>query len=350
MLKQFFEFKETDRKWPVPVLAGLSVGIPMLAGYFTGMLQGGKLASLAGLVILYSHSVRIANRLTILMACSFGIMVSFAVGSLFSFNPLVAPLVLGLYAFIVHVGLYYLKMTRPPGNFFFIMIASVAICLPFKLDVIPQNIGFVGIGTMISFVLALVHGLLTLNSNSNDNQTLVIEKSKYVNLIESATFGSMVGLALLIANLLELENPYWVPTSCAAVMQGISTQHIWQRSIQRIVGTFIGLGLTWLILLLQPSLLMLCLGVIGLQLIVEFLVVRNYGLAVIFITILTIFLAESGNSLTTDPTTLIFARFIDILIGSVIGAFGGWMLYNERLQYKATRQMRRTKILVARRK
>ncbi len=349
MLKQLLEFKQTDRTWHIPVLAGLSVGIPILAGYFADNLPGGKLASMAGLVILYVHSLSIANRLITLMACSFGIMVSFSVGSLFSFSPLLAPLVLGLYAFVVHVALYYLKMTRPPGNFFFIMVASVAICMPFKLSAIPQNIGFIGIGTMISFALGLIYSLLTLKTSPTDSKATTVQKNKYVNLVESATFGFMVGLALLIANLLSLENPYWAPTSCAAVMQGISTRHIWQRSIQRIVGTFIGLGITWVILLLQPSLLLLCLGVIGLQLIVEFLVVRNYGVAVIFITVLTIFLAESGKSLTVDPTTLIIARFIDIFIGSLIGAVGGWMLYNERLQYKATRQMRRTKILMARR-
>lgn len=350
MLKQLLEFRKTDRTWHIPVLAGLSVGIPILAGYFTGTLPGGKLASMSGLVILYIHSLRLANRLITLMTCSFGLMISFAVGSLFSFNPLVAPLVLGLYAFVVHVALYYLKMNRPPGNFFFILIASVAICMPFKPAAIPQNIGFVCIGTMISFILALIYSLLTYKEQPGDNQSNSTNKTRLVNSLESATFGLVVGISLLIANLLKLDNPYWVPTSCAAVMQGVSTRHIWQRSIQRIVGTFIGLGFTWVILLLEPSPLTLCLSIIGLQLIVEFLVVRNYGLAVIFITILTLFLAESGSSLTVDPTTLIIARFIDILIGSTIGAFGGWLLYNERLQYKATRQMRRTKILLAGRK
>ncbi|HEY0109444.1 MAG TPA: FUSC family protein, partial [Fibrella sp.] len=192
MLKQLLEFRETDRTWHIPVLAGLSVGIPILAGYFTGNLPGGKLASMSGLVILYIHSFRIANRLIILMTCSFGIMISFAVGSLFSFNPLLAPLVLGLYAFVVHIALYYLKMTRPPGNFFFIMIASVAICMPFKLEAIPQNIGFIGIGTMISFALGLIYSLLTSKNYSADSEAFTVDKSKYVNLIESATFGCMV--------------------------------------------------------------------------------------------------------------------------------------------------------------
>lgn len=350
MLKQLFEFRKTDRKWHIPVLAGLSVGIPLLTGYFTGNLPGGKLASMAGLVILYIHSGSVAERMIILMACSFGIMVSFAVGSIFGFNPFVAPLVLGLYAFMVHLALYYLKMTRPPGNFFFILIASVAICMPFDLAAIPQKIGFIGIGTMISFALGLVYSLLTLRKSDQTTQVITVDKNSYVNLIESVTFGCMIGFSLLIANGLKLQNPYWVPTSCVAVMQGASTQHVWQRSIQRMVGTFIGLGLTWVILLLKPTLLTVCLGIVGLQLIVEFLVVRNYGIAVIFITMLSIFLAESGNTLTTDPTLLIKTRFFDIVLGSIIGAIGGWMLYNQRLQYMATRQLRKTKVIMARKR
>jgi uncharacterized membrane protein YccC len=78
-------------------------------------------------------------------------------------------------------------------------------------------------------------------------------------------------------------------------------------------------------------------------------VVRNYGIAIIFISILTIFLAESGNRLTTDPTGLISARFFDILTGSIIGAMGGWVLYNERIHYNAKRQVRKAKVALARR-
>ncbi|MDQ3290202.1 MAG: FUSC family protein, partial [Bacteroidota bacterium] len=229
MLKQLLEFRQTDRKWDIPILAGLSVGIPILAGYFIGNMPGGKLASMAGLVILYLHSFSIAQSMITLMACSFGLMVSFSVGSLFSFNPYVASLVLGVYAFVVHLALYYLKMIRPPGNFFFIMIASVAICMPFNLKNIPQNIGYVGIGTMISCILGLIYSLLTIKNLNSGNQVIGVPKNKYVNLVESLTFGFMVGLALLLANLLKLENPYWVPTSCAAVMQGASSKHVWQR-------------------------------------------------------------------------------------------------------------------------
>lgn len=350
MLIDLLEFKKTERKWHLPVLAGLCIGVPVLGGYFTGHLQDGKLASMVALVILYIQSEQLSRRMIILMTCSFGMLVSFMVGLLFSFNPYVAALVLGLYAFVVHLVLYYLNMVRPPGNFFFIMIAAVTITLPHDITKVTHNLGLAAVGTIVSCVFGLVYSLITLRRAASTSDVVAVTKNQYINLIESLTYGFFVGLSLLVGYLLELENPYWVPTSCAAVMQGVSTTHIWQRSAQRVLGTFIGLILTWFILLLKPSLLTISLSIILLQIVVEFFVVRNYGFAVIFITVLTIFLAETGNSLTVNPTTLITARFFDILTGSLIGAFGGWILYSEKLRFLATRQMRLNRIKTGRRR
>lgn len=350
MLKQLLEFKQTDRKWHLPVLAGLCIGLPVLAGYYTNHLAEGKLVSLAALVILYIHSAGIASRMITLMACSFGIMVSFSVGVVFSFDPVVAAVVLGLFGIVVHGALYYLNMLRPPGNFFFIMVASIAICMPHNFAAAPQKIGLVGIGTMFSCVMGFVYSLLTVKNLPAATNVINIPKNKYVNFVESLTFGLFLCLSLLLAHFLRLENPYWAPTSCAAVMQGPSARHIWQRSVQRILGTLVGLGMTWVILLLQPSLLTICISIILLQTIVEFLVVRNYGIAVVFISVLTIFLAESPERLTAPPNALIVARFYGILIGSLLGAVGGWVLHNEHLRFLATRQIRLTKLALTKHK
>jgi len=133
-------------------------------------------------------------------------------------------------------------------------------------------------------------------------------------------------------------------------MQGASTRHVWQRGLQRVAGTLIGLGVAWVLLLTHPTPLMICVSIILLQVLVEFLVVRNYAVAAIFITVLTIFLAESGSDLSVSPTGLIAARFIDILIGSIFGGIGGWVLYNEHVHWIATRQIRKTKIALSRKR
>lgn len=348
--KDLFAIKPSERKWHMALLAGLCVGIPVLVGYFTGHTADGKLAAMAGLVILYLHDQPILERMVTLMACSFGIMASFTIGILAGFDPWWSPFFLGVFAFAVHLCLLYLGMAHPPGNLFFVLIASIAICMPFDLASVPHKIGLVGIGTMGSCLLGLIYSILTNQGKAPAGKKVTVLENTYVNIIESITFGLFMGISLFIGRLLHLDNPYWIPISCAAVMLGVSTEHVWQRSVQRVLGTLVGLILTWGILSLQPSPLFICLGIVVLQTVVEIIIVRNYAFAVVFISILTIFLAESGKVLTAHPNELIMARFIDIFIGSAAGAVGGWLIYNEKLQYAAAKQLRKTKVIITRRK
>jgi hypothetical protein len=116
--------------------------------------------------------------------------------------------------------------------------------------------------------------------------------------------GVFVGLSLLVAHGLQLERPYWVPVSCLAILQGASLRAAWTRQLHRIVGTALGL-LVFLGIAQVP------LGPWGvaavltaLTLVIETLVVRHYGLVVVFITPLTILLAEAGQGSAMAPQRL----------------------------------------------
>ncbi len=344
-MNSFFRFNKTSREWHFPIVAGLAVGIPMILGWYTDNIEAGKLASLAGLSILYIQSNKLAERMIILMTCCFGIMISYSIGLLFSFNPVIAPFALGFLSFGVHYALHKLRLTRPPGNFFFIMLASTAICTPFDSDTIPEKIGYVAMGAIFTCGIGLIYSLLTLKKSAQ-TENKIHTTSGYTNIIESLTFGIVMAFSLAIAFSLDIKNSYWIPISCLAVMQGNSTQHIWLRGIQRIIGTLVGLGITWLIASFHPTALVMVIGIILLQIIVEFLVVRNYAIAVIFITILTIFLSESGKQLTQNTNTVFLARMIDIFIGSVIGIIGGWILYHEKVHFYTIKQLRKSKVLI----
>lgn len=348
MLKYLFKFNKTDRAWHLPIVAGLSVTIPLLLGLLINDLEAGKLASIGALVILHIQSNRLVNRMMILMVCGFGFIFSFAIGIVFSFSTWLTPLMLALYTFCLHYSLNRLKLSRPPGNFFFIMVASIAISIPHNPTGIAGTIGNFSMGVLIACMIAFFYSIIVLRSATNKQDVIVLQKNTQVNLTESIIFGVAVGLALLAAILLELDNPYWVPISCMAVMQGVTTRHIWTRAAQRVLGTLIGLALTWFILKMNITMLGICICIFLLQTIIEFLVVRNYGIAAIFISMLTIFLAEPNMSLMKYPDQLIATRFFDILIGSLIGAVGGWMLYHERIHFFARKQVLRTKVIMKR--
>ena len=150
-------------------------------------------------------------------------------------------------------------------------------------------------------------------------------------------------ISLELGFLLKINNPYWISVSCLAVMQGATKSHIWQRVIQRIIGTFIGLGLCWIILLLVKKIWIICLVIVILQFILEILVPRNYAVAVIFITPLTILLTEASNPLINNPNMFISIRFFNTLLGSSIGAIGGWVIYHEKIHYNAIQRIRKSK-------
>ena len=329
-------FKKTNRKWPIPFLVAISMGTPLLVGLYFGNLQYGLTACLSGLVMLYlPDSGSFTNRILTVMVCSFGFMVSFAFGLLFSFNPIVSAIALGVFSMVVHWIILYYK-TAPPRSFFFILIAAMAICQPFNLNAIPTKVGLLGLGTMFTAILAILYTFLLFTKDPEIASSPVVpvfKKNPAADFWEALIMGGFMLLSLLIGRLLHYSNPYWIPISCAAVMQGASLYHIWQRTFHRILGTFIGIGLTWLIITIVKTPLEICLTIILLQTIVETLIVRQYAIAVLFITPMTILLAEAANPIYNSPTTLITLRFIEIAIGSILGAIGGWLLYKEKIRF-----------------
>lgn len=327
-----FAFRKSERHWHIPILAGVSVGIPLLFGYLFDDLPNGVLASTSGLLILYIRYAAIANRMINLMICSFIFILSYFIGAIGAFDIFAAPFILSGYVFVLNLLIRYFKV-KAPGNFFFILVASLAICQNFDLSTIPERVGIITLGTISTCALAFAYSILTMKNYSLADEKVVFEKAKRVDVGESAILALFVGGSLMVATILKLPNPYWVPVSCAAVMQGATRRHIWERGINRVIGTFAGAGFAWFLLGLNMSGLAICIAIILLQFIVEVLVVRQYAVAVIFITALTIFLAEGGNPGRVAEQSL-YIRFFDIMLGCISGAIGGWILHHSRVRRK----------------
>jgi len=352
-LKRIFSLNPTSRPWSVPLLASMCVGVPLIIGLLIGRFHAALTVSTAGLVILYmpTHSNFIA-RMAKMLICSFGFMVSYGIGVVFSFNPIVLCIAFGVFSAIVHWISLFFKLS-PPGNFFFIMIASAAGNLPFNIEQISEKIGLIAMGTLFACLLALVYSLIKKSPDivkETTDMLHAVSVKKYTDYVEAFIVGFFMFCSILIGHLLELKNPYWVPISCIAVMQGATAYHIWIRGFYRILGTVLGMGLCWIILSSIKEPLLICLAIAVLQFIIEATVTRNYALAVFFITPLTILLFEAASPIAQNPTELITTRLIDVMIGSLIGAVGGWLMHSEKLRYQAVRRIRIAKIAMQKRR
>lgn len=348
-IRDFFKLRKVEGFIHIPLLASLCMGIPLLLGLYFNNIKGGLTACLAGLIIVYFPLyASLAERIITLLACSFLFLISYTVGVTFSYNFVISSIAFGLFSMIIHWITLYLKV-RPPRSFFFIMICATASCIPFNLKRIPENIGLLAIGSMISCTLALLYSIVVTKEKFVEKKGIIavtFQRNRYANFLEALIMGFFMFLSLLIGHLLDINNPYWIPVSCAAVMQGATRYHIWKRVFQRITGTFMGLGLCWIILSITKTTLAICLAIIVLQFIIETLVGRNYVVAVIFITPITVLLTEISNPLIKNPDIFISIRFWNILLGSLIGAIGGWIIYHEQIHYNTVRRIRKARVLI----
>jgi uncharacterized membrane protein YccC len=84
------------------------------------------------------------------------------------------------------------------------------------------------------------------------------------------------------------------------------------------------------------SLLMMALAFI-----IEMLVVRHYGLAAVFITPLTILLADATQLGQGSTNAILEARLVDTVLGSLVGFIGGLCLHSLSFRDRVGRQIRR---------
>jgi uncharacterized membrane protein YccC len=131
-----------------------------------------------------------------------------------------------------------------------------------------------------------------------------------------------VGIAALLAGALasifHFERAYWAVAATVLMLnQGFDWLRTLQRSIERLLGTWIGLLLAGAILLLHPRGLWLVLTVMALQFTIEMLVMRNYALAAVFITGAALTIASGGHPVD-DPGGYLWARGIDTLVGCLV--------------------------------
>ncbi|MWV46399.1 FUSC family protein [Paenibacillus sp. HJL G12] len=145
-------------------------------------------------------------------------------------------------------------------------------------------------------------------------------------LSTAGRYGIMIAIAAAVAYGFGFHRSYWVPLSCAAVMLGTTAIGTMHRALQRTAGTILGLLAGGALLSLKPEGVYVALAMAVLQFIVELIYLRNYALAVIFITPSTLLIAESNHP-ETAMTYFMSARIVDILVGSAIGLAGILLLW-----------------------
>ncbi|OOM71030.1 inner membrane protein YccS [Clostridium puniceum] len=143
--------------------------------------------------------------------------------------------------------------------------------------------------------------------------------------VNSIRYGVVLSISAIVAFEFSFTRPYWITLSCAAVMCGSTIMATFHRAIQRSVGTLIGIVLAIIILSFNPEGFMVVVVNMLLTGLIELAISRNYALAAIFITPNSILIAENSTQIH-NVGYFATARITDIVVGSVIGLIGTYII------------------------
>lgn len=333
-LKTTFTFSQTDRVWQLPFFAAMAVGIVLFVGILCDRVDLALVAILGVNSFLYVPNTPIYHRMAVTMCCSFGIITSFALGFLAHFLPthltyICLPIIVGMVSIISSVLVRYYDLGAP-GYFFFAMSCIIGAFIPYPASDFVFLVGVVTLGTIVANIMAFLYSLSVVYWFKNKMPSMIHVRGNLgfeVIVVESIIIGISVGVAVFLGHIMGLSRSYWVAISCVAIMQGATLKDVWLRQTQRIIGTFVGMLFAMWLVCIHFSEVEFTLVIMWLMFMGEFCVVRNYALAMVFFTPFTIYLAEIGHFMLSEAEIAIQARMLDVIIGSVIGLFGGFMLY-----------------------
>ncbi|MBP2585985.1 hypothetical protein J3A78_006463 [Streptomyces sp. PvR006] len=145
------------------------------------------------------------------------------------------------------------------------------------------------------------------------------------------------GLAGGAALLLGLGHGYWAAISAAAVLHSVNVRTAAQRAVQRTLGTTAGLLIALGVLAVRPEPVVLVLVIVLLEFLLEYVVARNYGLGVVFLTPLALLLTDLA--VPSPAGDLVQDRALSSLLGVGIALVCALVVVHDRAAVRAQRAL-----------
>ncbi|MGM8870331.1 FUSC family protein [Psychrobacter sp. 2Y5] len=337
-IEHLMTVNQSRRPWHMPIIAAIAISFPVFVGAYFDALSAGIKASLGAMIILNLPFIgSLPQRMVTVMAWGFAMSLCFALGLIAQQLPFMKIPVFALVAFaIVIFGRYYNQ--PPPAGLFVMMSTAIALFIPVPLTQIVAATGLVMLGSGFALIMALLYSLWLLATRERTN--LPAQSYQPETISESIMVAAFVSLSLSLALVLAMPYPYWAAVSCFIIIQGIHLRTMWIKQFHRLLGTLIGMGVAAWMLSWHLTLWQVAAAIFVLMLCIESLVDRHYGLAVIFITPLTVFIAEYGSGLSPSQQLyqeVIRARMLDTALGCLIGLMGGMAMQSAKLRVSLSR-------------
>ena len=147
--------------------------------------------------------------------------------------------------------------------------------------------------------------------------------------------GTAVAGGLALA--LHLGHGYWAAISAAAVLHSVNVRTTAQRAVQRTLGTFVGLLVAVGVIALHPGPAALVGVIILLEFLLEYVVARNYGLGIVFLTPMALLLSELV--VPTPAGLLVRERALASVLGIAVGLVCALLVVHDHAAVRAERAL-----------
>lgn len=340
LLAELVTIRAAPVRWPLALGSALSIAAPIVVFAAFGHESLGLMAGTGALLAIYLGARSRHERARALPVLGAGLVLASALGAVAAPSLAATTVVLFVVTTLASV-LVYGYGVGPPGAIFFVLNCGVAGHLA-----APQDRGGAGVetwmvpaltalGCLIAYVVTLSPLLLPGRRRYDRDTrssglawTFSVEEAD-LRVVARVVAGT--ALAILVTLPLGLSHVYWVLLTVVGVLQaGIHRRVTAVRGAHRVIGTIVGLGLFAVIWQVEPRGLWLALVIGALQFGTEMVVVRNYGVALVLITPLSLMIASHG---TADRDGLALERLGDTLIGAACAGLVvllGWRVDRSR--------------------
>lgn len=302
----------------VALRAATSIAVPLVVLFLLGRMDLSIYASFGSLASLYGRFHYYGDRLRMQVGAGLVFVSVMLIGTLLSVldaQITIRIMVVALIAALV-TGIASGFSWHPGGATFAVFAAGAVATMPSDWSNVAAVLIVGSSSVLFSLSLTALLGLLRTKS-----LTAVFRPLKPAVYEPDWSVPVTVGIGALLAGLIgqtvDDDHWYWAMVAASVVLAGKATTFRLTRSLQRFIGTSVGVliaaGLLWLEL---PTLGLIAVVVL-LQAAAELLIGRNYGIAMLVVTPLALLMISLASP--TALETLVIDRVFETFIGSLVG-------------------------------
>lgn len=312
-------------RWPIGLRAGIAIAVPIAVMTALGRPDLGFQAATGTFVALYGTHLPVIERARVLPFVAGGLLLATALGALAAPSPVATIIGLAVVAIVAAAAMFGFSL-GPPGPLFVVLVYGLSAHIVGAGVDAAAYVAAVASGIAFAAVVSLAPLLLPSRRRVRARPLRQVLPGPAWSpgartLVARVAVVTIVGIG--VGLILDPDRAYWIVGAAVAVVGVVADRRAaFTRGLHRMVGTILGAAVYLLLAPLPIHALWLALLLGVLQFAIELVVVRNYALALVFITPLVLLLTGAATG-EVDSVAVAAERVIDTLAGAALGAMSG---------------------------